>query len=521
MAKIFNKENLMVMIMALLTMHPLIELDYLLADQLDMIGIPRLTVIIDYIILPLLVIFVFFLYEKRKKKVFIMAMIYGIVFGIYMILHMQSASSLNETLYLPDNFTFSIFRELTYMMTLVIPLVYIWVFYLMDIKESLFKKVSITIASFMGLGIFIANIFRFGLTTYNYENIIAGNILSWFSVDMMGDGKWYATKFFFEEGNTTSILMFLNDCFIMYFFLKEKHPVKKICLGALCFIHALAMMMIGTKVATYGAFLVPVMVLAVYLVLAFLKHETIHKNFIAVILALIVMTGCIIPYSPSYNMYEDTQVIYEEETDGTNTKEEIKKRIDEGAEDLIPYSDKWHAYYLSYANEYKDWIERVPGPYYEEYFPETFDPYFWVELIFEHSAGDYTNGRNLQYYFDEYQFNKLDTYEKGLGLGYSTLMNGSVIIERDFFRQYFSLGYVGFILMSLPWLLVWGYLTIKLIISYKNRKWTMFNVLLMAAMTMGIIVSLVSGHTFDELSTSLFIGFCAGVLWRDLHVDKA
>ncbi len=519
MAKVFNKENLLVLIISLITLHPFLELDYLLIDTLDQIGIPRLTMIIDYIILPLLVIAVFFLYEKRKKKVLIFGVIYGVILLGYMVLHMQSAANLADTLYLPDNFSFSIFQEFTYMVLLGIPLVYIWVIYLLDIKEEIFKKVSITTASLMGFSIFIANIFEFGLTTYNYENIILGNILSWFNVDMMGDGKWYATKFFFEEGNTTSILMFLNDCFILYFLLKEKNLGKKIYLGILCFVHSLAMMMVGTKVATYGAILIPLMVLMVYIVMIFLRYETLQKSFIFMTVILIALGAYIIPYSPSYNMYETVETVYEEE--GSNTKEVIKAQIDEGAKGLEPYSEKWHEYYLSYANEYKDWIERVPGPYYAEYFPEDFDPYFWVELIFEHSASDYTNGRKFQYYFDEYQFDKLTTYEKSLGLGYSTLMNGSIIIERDFFRQYFSLGYIGFGLLSLPWLIVWGYLAIRLLVGYKDRKWTMFNVLLMAVLTMGIIVSLVSGHTFDELSTSLYIALCTGILWRNLHGQKA
>lgn len=520
MRKLFTKDNVLVLILALIALHPFIELDYLFVDFFDKMGLVRPTMIIDYIILPLLVIITYFLFEKRKKQVLIFALLYGLVFGVYTLLHMASAKGLVDTLYLPDSFIFSLFYELAYMVVLVLPLVYVWVVYRLEVSEAMFKKISITIASLMGFSILIANLFEFGLTTYNYENQINGNIFSWFSMpyDLSENmAKFYPTKFYFEEGNTTSILMFINDCFIFYFFLKETKLAKKIYLGALCFVHSLSMMIVATKVATYGALLVPVMVLVVYIVLIFLHYERFKKSFVITTTLLIALVAYIIPYSPSYNMN-----IKEEITeDGISDKATIKAMIDEGASGLIKYSDEWFDYYTSMANKYHKYIESAPELYYEEYYPDTFDPYFWVELVFEKSSKEISNGRNMELYINAYKWQSLSTYQRFLGLGYTTFMNGSVSLERDFVRTYYAYGYGGFVLMALPWFIVWGALSIKLLLSYRDHKWTMFNVLLMASISMAILVGLISGHAFDELSTSLFVALSCGVLWRDLYGKRA
>ena len=80
MKKILKKENLFTFVFIIVALHPIIELDYLIGDKLP---IPRLTTIIDFLVLPLLVILAFWLNEKNKKKVGILFGIYAILFGVY------------------------------------------------------------------------------------------------------------------------------------------------------------------------------------------------------------------------------------------------------------------------------------------------------------------------------------------------------------------------------------------------------------------------------------------------------
>ena len=249
MKKILKKENLFTLIFIIIALHPLIELDYLTADKLPF---PRFTTIIDFIILPLLVLLVFFYFEQNKKKVIIMFGIYAIVFGIYFIIHCKNAGIIEGSIHLTDNFYFNISDEVIYTITLLLPLVYVYVFNLSNISEIIIKKISIILSCFTAIPIFISNLFVFGKSTYSGYTI--ANFLSWFSLPFTRywhHPRKYATKFFFEEGNTIGILMLMVLPFLYYFFYKEQNKIKKTLIGLLILIHSLAMIILSTRIATY------------------------------------------------------------------------------------------------------------------------------------------------------------------------------------------------------------------------------------------------------------------------------
>lgn len=518
--KIFTKENVIVGVLCIVALHPFIELDYLAYELLDTIGLPRLSTIIDYIILPLLVIAAFFLFEKNKKKTLIVFSAYALVFGIWFILHCLSSDQLQYNLYLPNNFVFSFFGEVVYVLTLMIPLVYIWVFHLFDVRKEFFKKVSLTLAVLVGGSIFVANIFMFGFSSY--EDHFIGNIFSWFSLpfdELSHHPRFYSSKFYFEQANTIGILMFTNNSFLYYFFLKEKKRLYKILEFGLIVIHSLAMLILSTRVATYGAILIPLMVLAVYIVLCLLRYEKLKRSFLLATIFMIAMTGIILPYSPAYqNQKFDARNYAFQKTDD-DQKDSAQALIREGAEGLEKYSEEWFNFYTYAFEEYAFMIAVTPPVYYTSWYPYKHDPQFWVDLIFDYDLEERVNGRQIQTIFYVYKWDELNTYQKALGMGYTTFMNGSMTLERDFAVQFYSFGYVGFVLVMAPWLSIWFYLAFKLILGYKKRQWTFFNVLLMAAFTLGLIASYVSGHTLDQLSTSLFIALCAGTLWGRLKYE--
>ena len=126
MKKIFKKENLFTLIFIIVALNPIIELDYLVADILP---IPRLTTIIDFLVLPFLVILVFWFNEKNKKRVGILFGLYAVVFGVYFLIHCKNANVIQNSIHLTDNFYFNMKDEIIYTLTLLIPLVYVYVFY--------------------------------------------------------------------------------------------------------------------------------------------------------------------------------------------------------------------------------------------------------------------------------------------------------------------------------------------------------------------------------------------------------
>ena len=149
--RLCKKENVFTLIFLVIALHPLIELDYLIEAYLPL---PRLTTILNFIVLPLLVIAVFFLCEKNKKRVLIFSGIYAIVFAVYYYFHCRNADVIQYTIYLTPNFYFSLYDETVYVVTLLLPLVYVYVFYLSDISERVMKRICIALSASTSLPIF-------------------------------------------------------------------------------------------------------------------------------------------------------------------------------------------------------------------------------------------------------------------------------------------------------------------------------------------------------------------------------
>ena len=512
--KLFNKENLFVLIFGIVTLHPIIELDYLIGDKLP---IPRLTTIIDFIVLPLLVILTYIFFEKNKKKVITLFGIYVLIFGTYFILHCKNANDIQYTIHLTENFYFSITDEIVYTITLLLPLVYIYVFSLSNISEAIIKKISVSLSCFTALPIFISNLFVFGKSTYQGYTI--ANFLSWFSLPFTRywhHPRKYATKFFFEEGNTIGILMLMVLPFLYYFFYKEKNKFKKTLLGLLILIHSLAMIILSTRLATYCSVLIPIAMLIIYIFLLILKKEKLQKLYIIFLVIITVICGSIIPYCPAYQNQQidadDYTFIKGDENQRTEGKELLAN-----ADKLEKWSEPWRDFYVYMFEDYQFLMNVTPPIYYTTWYSYEYDPQFWVDLIFDYELEERVNGRQIETIFTKYKWNELSTYQKLTGFGYGTFMRGGIIIERDFVQQYYSYGIVGVVLIMAPWLVLLAYVGIKLILGYKKNKWTYLNIILLMSTGLGFVSSYVSGHTFDELTTSMFIALCLSFLIKNLR----
>lgn len=513
MKKILKRENIFTLVFIIVALHPIIELDYLIGDKLP---IPRLTTIIDFLVLPLFVMLAFWFNEKNKKKVGVLFGTYVILFGIYFLIHCKNANVIQNSIHLTDNFYFNIKDEIIYTLTLLIPLVYIYVFNLSDIKENILKKVSITLSCITALPIFISNLFVFGKSTYVGYTI--DNFISWFSLPFTRfwhHPRRYATKFFFEEGNTIGILMLMVLPFLYYFFYKEKDKIKKTLIGLLIPIHSLAMIILSTRLATYCSALVPVAMLCIYILLILLKKEKLQVVYVVFLLLVTLMSALIIPYGPAYQNQlidaDDYVFIKGDEKQRTEGKDLLKD-----ADKLEKWSDSWRDFYVYMFEDYQFLMNVTPPVYYTTWYSYKHDPQFWVDLIFDYDLEERVNGRQIETIFTKYKWGELSMPQKFTGFGYGTFMRGGILIERDFVQQYYSYGPVGVVLTMGLWIVLLAYCGIKLLFGYKQGKWTYLNIITLMSLCLGYISSYVSGHTFDELTTSLFISLCLGFLVNKL-----
>lgn len=517
MKKIFKKENIFTLVFVIVALHPIIELDYLIGDKLP---IPRLTTIIDFLVLPLLVILAFWFNEKNKKKVGILFGIYAIVFGVYFVLHCRNATIIQGTIHLTDNFYFDIKDEIIYTLTLLIPLSYVYVFKLTQIGEVIIKRITITLSSVISIPIFISNLFVFGKSTYQGYTI--DNFLSWFSLPfnpVENHPRKYATKFFFEEGNTAGILMLMVLPFLYYFFYKEKDKTKKTLIGLLIIIHSLAMIILSTRLATYCSALIPAVMLVVYVLLLILKKEKLQFFYIVFLVLMTTMGALIIPYGPAYQNQlidaEDYGYIKVDE----GKRDEGKKQL-KNLKEMEKWSESWRDFYVFVFEDYQFLMNVTPPIYYTKWYSYKYDPQFWVDLIFDYELDERVNGRQIETIFTKYKWDELTTPQKLTGFGYGTFMRGGIVIERDFVQQYYSYGPIGVVLLMAAWIVLLVYCGLKLLFGYKKGKWTYLNIVLLMSLCLGYLSSYVSGHTFDELTSTLFISFCLGCLINSLRMGE-
>ena len=96
-------------------------------------------------------------------------------------------------------------------------------------------------------------------------------------------------------------------------------------------------------------------------------------------------------------------------------------------------------------------------------------------------------------------------------MGWSTFMNGSIVLEQDFKQQVYTLGYAGEVLLVLPWIGVLLYGAFMFLRRYK-KLFTLGNVCMALALGMGLGSAWLSGHVLDQFITTSFAALLVAVL---------
>ena len=513
--KVINEKFLKFCVILLIALQPLIDMDYLLYDFLDSFGLPRFSTIIRFIIIPLLVLLTFYIKEKDKKKTTIFAFIYGVFISGYFVLHSMQAVRLYPILDLTTNFKFSYFQELTYILTLILPYGISYCVYKFKFEENIIKNIVLFMSSVISIPILLGDLFVFGKSTYFGYTV--ANFFSWFNgIYKLHHPRELTSKFFFNEGNTIGILMFMLAPMLIYFFIKEVNKNKKIFNGILILIHCLSMQILGTRVGTYGALIIPATFIVIYLFdTLIMKNNKLNFSILAFLLVVTAIFGLILNYTPA---------VENQRVDAVNDLALLENGVaDEGREalkdaPLIPGSKEFNDFYIFMFEQYGirgKYASSIPTMYYVDWYNYKFDPKFWVDVIFL-PVFDRVSGRQIQTIFMNYKWQNVSSVEKLLGMGYSTFMNGSIVLEQDFKQQIYTLGYFGMALTCMPWVLIIIYGVYKVLRNFKkfvNLEIITYGFSLVAGMGCAYI----SGHTLDQFVTTMFMAFLVGILLNKVN----
>lgn len=518
MKKIFNSKNWMIALTAFIVLQAWLDMDYFLDEPLGQLGLPRISTIIRFIALPCIIVWGYFLQTENKKKTAILGISYGFVFLIYYIAHSYQASQLVEVMRLTLNFSFSWYRELVYLLTLTLPFGIMYCVCLLNPTEKWVKNITMATSALISVPILISNLFVFGYSTY--EGKAVANIFAWF-LGSKHSPRQLATKFFFGEGNTVGIVLFTILPLLYYFFVKTTNKREKRIWVALIFIQSLSMQILGTRVGTIGAVIVPAYFIVLYLVDVLLKNQKFKKMCVFVPIISLTVFGLILPYTPAIrNQKIDTA------NDSTLVNSGVQREFKtfkntSGLKELVPGTVEYDYAYIYMFETYgieTGYINSVPNRYYLEWYYYTFDPEFWISVL-EMDVYDRLNGRQIQRYFMDYKMKKLKPTDHLLGAGYSTFMNGSIILEQDFIQQWMTLGIIGFTITLFPWIALVTVFLWKLMTEWKKY----FNLEIFvygAALLSALGSAYVSGHTMDQFMTTAWIAVLAAILFNKMILNK-
>ncbi len=514
MKNIDSKKIITWIVGALIMLQPIIDMDYLIYDFLNQFSIPRFSTIIRFIIIPLLVLWTFFTVEKKQKHVFVLAGGYGISLLVFYVLHSKQALALYPRLNLTTNFEFNYFQELTYLLTLVLPFAIVYCSYHAEFKEDIIKKITMFSSAIIGIPIVLGDVFLFGKSTY--EGYTQAPFYMWFfGIYETYHPRVLASKFFFNEGNTIGILMFMILPLLYYFFSMSTSKKEKGILVTLIVVQSLAMQILSTRVATYGAILIPVVFLVLYLFdRLLLKRDVVKVDMIILTIVCFATFVTILPYTPA---------VVNQKIDAKNDLALIDNgAADEGksalknAKDLIPGTKEFNNFYIFMFEQYgirAKYASSIPKIYYDSWYHYKFDPKFWVDMILDRPVEERVGGRRIQKIFMDYKYENLTSKEKLLGMGYSTFMNGSILIEKDYTQQVYTLGYIGTLLTIVPWIIVVGVCGLLVLIKWKKLltlEITTYALVLLSAIGSAYI----SGHVLDQFLTTTFMAFILAILMK-------
>lgn len=508
-----TNENLISIMVLVVLIQPIIDIDYLLYPYLDPIGIPLPSTVFFFIGLPIIIGLAFLIREQNKKKVLLFSSLYLGIVTTFFVLHHLIVKDMFELLYLTNRYDYTLSTELRYVITLIIPLGLVYAFFKTEFNARVINKIVIATSILISFPIFFGNLFLFGESTY-YPGPTMANFPTWFMgiYDRLNP-KMLATRFYFSEGNTTGIVMFaIYPVLIRQFF----NTSKKWFILSLIIIQGWAMLILATRVATYGAPLMIAVVLGVWLFLVVLKKEKFNWKNLVILSAILLMFVAALPFTPAVKNLEvdnrNNQLVVEDEYLRQQFKEDLN---DEG---LIPGTAEFNFYYQNIFENYY-WLLTISEEYYKWFYPYVIDPKFYVDLIFEYDFWERQSGRQFQQIFFDYKWAKLDDTQKLFGFGYSRFMMGSILLEQDFLMQKYTLGYIGTVILTFPWLGLLIYMLYKVV---RNIKKACNFDLIVYGVAFGAILggAYMSGHVLDQFFSSTFLAFFAGVILFKLNQLK-
>lgn len=504
--KIMQKEIIEKLMLGFLMLQPLLDLYFLFDESVvNFFGFSPSTIIrIGFVG----IIGILFLFVLRNKKEICIYIVYLGLITVYIILHHINALNFTD-FYDGYDFGYTLISELFYVIRMLMPLFLIIVscHYQFSTKR-IEMLVSVLIILISG-SIIVTNILGISTGSYSKE-VIKGNIFCWFMEDKCNLSYMdLASKGLFLDPNRLSALLVLLTPLTFYVMFKNPTIKNKLVIV----INMIGMLMLGTKVSTFGFVIILILSLLIYVFFSFIKREIKFRHNIFWYLVVVLVGYCLIfPYSPAINRTNVDNSIFE------NYNANIDNRLEENEKNLHELNDKINGEdELDEREKYMmEFIEQNYLDYSLHYdfvfqcYPYYYDPEFWYNVM-EMSIEERTNFRNLERMMLERVKEKNDNkWDEYFGITF-TRMGNIFDLERDFISHYYTMGIIGMILLVLPYIIIILICIIRMLITHKNNL-NMKNVFFLMGIGITLFAAYFTGNVLDGLIVTLILGFCIGQL---------
>lgn len=475
-------------------------------------------------LIRVIIIFALFTYyfftSKNNKKYWLL--IYPILIGIYFIFHHLNA--LNFHSLVPGNFNYTMLEEALYFVKMLSPFLLIYCLYKSDFTADKVIDIMKYLVLIIGLIIVVSNLFEFSYGSYSDAPIMA-NFFEWFNPDTPYSYRGLASKGLFEFANQIGAILIMFLPFITYSSLQKRTTSHWFILG----LNVFSLILLCTKVSVLGILVVFFYTMFTFGFISFIhKRNFKFKQYIPIGIVLVIY--CILlPVNPMFSRIErratiaesSTSQIVNEISQNTINDVEINKndisiniveeeqiletQVSEKIQDVDSETNKMLEYI---EDNYKD--KKIQNPFLFEYYPYKYDPEFWYNFL-HNPVLLTTDYRYLEISLIkrvvEINDNPMD---KLLGITNIRLQN-IFNIEQDFIVQYYALGWLGTILIFLPYaalLISFAYQTIRK--KFKNLN----TINLLAAITIVFLfgIAYFSGNLLNSLSFTIYFTLCFHLL---------
>ncbi len=493
--KLLNKKLLVVF----LAIQPVLELILaLFGDESFAICGISITTLIRYGLIGTIFLTAFFTNFNRKCSKIILVTL--VVYGIFIGLHFINVR----------NYGTGLIASAIYLSKYIIPIIVAYLVYLLEFNYTDVKYSVLSAVTFTSGLIIITNLLGVDYISYSFNEGVhpAANFLKWFDYSFeYTDWRSLTSRGLFPSGNELSSLFALLLPMTVYISIKEK---KHWCF-AIVFLQMLSMLMVGTRVSVYGAVMLFIAVVALWIFDSILNKKRLNRQKIAGLAVVLVLFSIFFfssPFKRRINVGEGMSNTYEE-VENTNELEDIE--IDES----LPEDEKTYLRKIIYIEKSYS-SQSIPANILYNVYDYTEHPDFWIDLIDNVDFEKRNNARKIKaLILNDIKKNNNSPLDSLVGIGEALSYP-----EQDYIAQYYYLGIGGILLFLAPFLGVLMSGIVYLLINLLKRRFVLSYAVLTLSLGFIVIVAYLAGHVVEPVYINSFIAVTAGMLAGFIRKDK-